>query len=160
MFADPIGVYNTVLAQSTASASLDLLEKAPYEVAAYLEADRKGNRRHVVEKVKRYIRRNFGRSDLNLTEVAEYVRMSPSYLSSIFSASEGRSFVDYLSGLRLERAKDLLQRSPYPAVEISDMVGHTSPAYFSSAFKKYAGCTPGEFRSRARGHAETSASAS
>lgn len=159
VFADPLAVYNTILAQSTADASLELLEKALCEVSEYLEADRQGSRRHAVEKAKRYIRRNFGRSNLNLTEVAEYVGMSPSYLSSTFSAAEGRSFVDYLAELRMERAKDLLQRSPYPAAEIADMVGYTSPAYFSSAFKKHAGCTPGEFRSRARGPGETSASA-
>ncbi len=146
VFADPIAVYNSILSRGTAAQAIEALEEALGEVATYLETDRAGGQRHVVEKAKRYIRRNFGRSELGLAEVADYVKLSPSYFSSVFRSAEGCSFMEYLSELRMDRAKELLLRSPYPAGEIADMVGYSSPAYFSSTFKKYAGCSPGEFR--------------
>jgi len=107
LFPDPIAVYNSIQSRETASEALQALqalEQALGEVAAYLEAGRTGGQRHVVEKAKRYMRRNFGRSELSLSEVAEFVGMSASYLSSLFSEAEGRSFVDYLLELRMQRA--------------------------------------------------------
>lgn len=149
VFADPMAVYNGILSEGTAAGALETLEGILGEIASYLETDRSGGQRHLIEKAKRYIRRNFGRSDLGLEEVAEFVHLSPSYFSSVFSGAEGRSFIDYLSDLRIQRAMDLLLRSPYHAGEIADMVGYASPTYFSSAFKKNTGLSPGEFRKKA-----------
>jgi two-component system response regulator YesN len=148
LFEDPIAVYNAILARPTAREVLESLATALEVISSYLETGGKGDKSYSPEKAKRYIRRHYGRFDLSLDEVAEYVRLSPSYFSSIFSKYEGTSFVDYLSRVRLDKAKDLLLHSSYKTNEVADMVGFASPAYFSSIFRRYEGCTPSEFRKR------------
>ena len=148
LFEDPIAVYNSILSRPTAGEVLEILATTLEAISAYLETDGKSGRSHLPEKAKRYIRHHYGRYDLGLDEVAEYVRLSPSYFSSIFSKYEGLSFVDFLSRVRLEKAKDLLLQSAYRTNEVADMVGFASPAYFSSIFRRYENCSPSEFRKR------------
>jgi two-component system response regulator YesN len=143
---DPLAAWNGVLAHRTAAEVLRALEDRLVAIARYLEADRAGSRNHAVEKAKRYIKRHYCRRELSLEEVARSVNLSASYLSSIFSRNEGTSFIDYLSRLRLERAKEMLSRTAYKTYEIAYMVGYPNATYFSSLFKRYAGLRPTEYR--------------
>jgi two-component system response regulator YesN len=78
--------------------------------------------------------------------VAAQVNVSPSYFSSIFRQKTGVTFVEYLTRLRMEKAKELLLCSDCSSTEIGYTVGYKDPHYFSSLFKKMYGCTPKEYR--------------
>jgi len=151
VFPDPVATWNSVLAHLTAAEVLDALREQLLAIARYLEADRTGSRRHALEKAKKYIKRHYGRGELSLDEVARSVNLSASYFSTIFSRNEGVSYIDYLSRIRLERAKEMLARTSYKTYEIADMVGYPNPTYFSSRFKRYAGLRPTEYRKNAAG---------
>ena len=71
-----------------------------------------------------------------------------SYFSAIFSGEIGQTFVEYLTGVRLEKAKELLMCSGMRTAEIAYEVGYKDSHYFSYIFKKVVGCSPKEYRNR------------
>ncbi len=99
----------------------------------------------IMKKVLAYIHQNYNR-DLSLEDVAGAVYISPCYLSRIFKQTQGLNFIDYLTSVRLENAKHLLRTTSESIAEIAKKVGYRDPKYFSRVFKKYEGCSPGEYR--------------
>lgn len=100
----------------------------------------------LVEGSKEYIRKHYGDSDISLNAVAAYVNVSPAYLSRIFSKGVGKTFVEYLTEVRISQAKELLRCTGMKTTEISRCLGYKDPHYFYYLFKKTVGCTPGEYR--------------
>ncbi len=88
--------------------------------------------------------------DISLEEVAELLDFSPFYLSKLFKSTVGTSFIDYLTELRLNAAKDLLLHSQSSAKEIGEAVGYPNSNYFNKLFKKKTGFTPIEYRNQPR----------
>lgn len=82
---------------------------------------------------------------IQLSDVAEVLRITPSYLSRLFSRYGSTSFVDYLTRVRMERAKELLKSGRLSIKEVSSRVGYQDPNYFSRIFKKTSGEAPSEF---------------
>lgn len=93
-----------------------------------------------------YIDRNFQREDISLNRVAKEVNISPNYLSAVFSQEMGTTFVEYLTGKRMEKARELLRNSDLRSGEIAAAVGYKDSHYFSFLFKKTQGCTPRDYR--------------
>ncbi len=83
---------------------------------------------------------------ITLEEVAEHVSLSPYYFSKIFKERLNKSFVDYVTDLRVIKAKELLTTTDKPLKEISHLVGYKDPNYFSRVFKKRTNVTPSEYR--------------
>lgn len=95
---------------------------------------------------KQYIKDNFQNEDISLNKVAASVNISPSHFSAIFSQEQGETFIEYLTSVRMEKAKELLKCSGMKSSEIAYAVGYKDPHYFSYLFKKTQNCTPKEFR--------------
>lgn len=93
-----------------------------------------------------YIDTHFDQEDISLNRVAQTVGMSPNHFSSIFSQEVGTTFIEYLIGKRMERAKELLRTTQLRSSEVAYRVGYRDPHYFSSTFKKIQGMTPREYR--------------
>lgn len=102
----------------------------------------------IIEIAKDQIRKTYMSDEISLNTIAAEVGMSPSYFSSIFSKEMGKTFVEYLTEIRMDRAKELLMCSSMKTSEIGYEVGYKDPHYFSYIFKKTQNCTPKEFRAR------------
>lgn len=118
---------------------------------AAIEHMQTGNRESwAIEEVKRYIQSHY-KEELDLSRLAELVYLTPSYLSKLFKTETGGTITDYLISVRIERAKTLLRdRRAWKTYEVGEQIGYADPAYFNKVFKKFAGCTPKEFRERVR----------
>ena len=92
-----------------------------------------------------YISRNFMR-EITLEDVSREVSVSPNYFSKLFKDETGSNFIDYLTALRIDKAKKLLSDSSYVNKEICYQIGYSDPNYFSRIFKKIVGVTPTEYR--------------
>lgn len=101
-----------------------------------------------IGRAKAFIRANYADSSLSLHMVAAEVGFSPNHFSTIFSQETGQTFVEYLTEVRLEAAKELLTNSDARMSDIAFDVGYQEPHYFSYLFKKHVGVSPREYRSR------------
>jgi two-component system, response regulator YesN len=101
----------------------------------------------LIEKIKAFIDANYMKYDLSLNYVAEVFGISWPYLSKIFKENIEKSFTDYLIFIRMEKAQRLLVETNIKINEICELIGYTSAHSFIRIFKKYAGKTPGEYRS-------------
>ncbi|MFI3211891.1 MAG: response regulator [Eubacteriales bacterium] len=126
----------------------DFLQNAEYIFDEILELANNNNSstgsRTIVE-VKKYILSNYNK-DIGLNEVAEIVYLNPKYLSELFKKETGQTFIAYLTVIRMENAKKLLQKLDYKIYEVAENVGYQNPKTFVKVFKKYTGVTPLEFR--------------
>ncbi len=93
-----------------------------------------------------YIEQNYDNDEISLNTVAASVNLSPNHFSTIFSREMGKSFVEYLTNVRMEKAKELLRSTAMKTAEIAYAVGYKDAHYFSYLFKKTQKCTPREFR--------------
>lgn len=84
--------------------------------------------------------------NLTLESMASMANMNSSYFSRYFKLKTGEKFVDYLSKVRVEKAKRLLRETHLPLDEILEKVGHINQGYFIKVFKKATGMSPVEYR--------------
>ncbi|MGI6669158.1 MAG: helix-turn-helix domain-containing protein [Acetivibrionales bacterium] len=96
-----------------------------------------------VERVINYMTENFA-GHVTLGELARYAGICPSYLGRIFKRITGRSTMDYLIEIRINRAKILL-RDGFSVSETSRLVGFNDIYYFSRAFKERVGICPSKY---------------
>lgn len=100
----------------------------------------------LLEEAKNYIERHYVDEDISLNSTAASVNLSANHFSRIFSQETGQTFVEYLTFVRMERAKELLRTTSMKSAEIAYAVGYKDAHYFSYLFKKTQKCTPREFR--------------
>lgn len=101
----------------------------------------------IIQKTIEYINKNYSKK-LTLQSIAENVHINSSYLSRLFRQKTGTTLTNFISEIRLERAKELILQSEDKTYEIASLVGIEDPAYFSQIFKKHTGYSPTEFRVR------------
>jgi len=84
--------------------------------------------------------------DIQLSQLAALVRVSPKSLSKRFKQETGASVADYIHRERIKEAQALLEYSDYSISEIGYHLQYASQSYFSTIFKKFSGATPQQFR--------------
>ncbi len=95
-----------------------------------------------------YLKQNYSDDGLSLSIISKHVHMSTSYFSSVFKLQTGKTFVEYLTAVRIGNAKELLKFTTLKTYEIATRVGYQDPHYFSMLFKKTTGDSPTEYRQR------------
>lgn len=100
----------------------------------------------MVMKAKEFIHRFYGDEEISLQKVADYVQVSPNYFSRVFSRQEGKTFVEYLTKIRMDQARELLRCTSKTVEEIGKSLGYKDSRYFYYLFKKTVGCTPRDYR--------------
>ena len=102
----------------------------------------------VMTQVRRYLEDNY-MFDLSLDSVGEILHISPAYLSAQFKKYQKMNFLDCLTELRINAAKELLADPFRSSAEVASMVGYEDASYFARAFKKRTGMTPTQYRRQA-----------
>jgi two-component system response regulator YesN len=110
--------------------------------AMFYEKD-KGNLH--IRKALSFMADNYNQN-LKLSDVAEYVGLSPSYFSTLFREVVGISFRKHLNRIRVEESKRLLLSTQYSLADIAIAMGFPDQSYYCKVFKKIVGLTPGKFR--------------
>lgn len=100
----------------------------------------------IIASARNYIDANFA-GNISLESVSESISLSAPYFSRLFSSQVGKTFIDYLTDLRLAKACQLLREGKLSIKEISSAIGYSDPNYFSRIFKKIIGQKPSEYRS-------------
>ena len=101
---------------------------------------------YVVQKVMDYIWKNYGDSTLSIKTLAEYVYLTPTYLSNLFKKGTGITIGQYIVDVRIENAKRLMKDPRLKFYEVACMVGYEDANYFAKIFKKKTQMTPSEYK--------------
>jgi len=115
-------------------------------VIEYRDAHTSGRYQAVIVKAREYIDLNFSSADISLYSTAAHVGISPNHLSTVFAQETGENFIEYLTRVRIEKAKQLLSDTSMKSADIAYETGFSDPHYFSYIFKKNTGLSPREFR--------------
>jgi YesN/AraC family two-component response regulator len=111
------------------------------------DSDSFGNlEQRFVNKLNVLIKDNLGNPEFSVENLAEYLNISRVQLYRKVKALLGISISDYISNIRLEKAKSMLENTSLTVAEIAYTIGFSSPNYFSTAFKNMYGRPPGSFR--------------
>lgn len=105
----------------------------------------------IIQKARETINANFHDSGISLKTVASVVALSPNHFSTIFSQETGESFIEYLTKVRIEQAKKLLEEGGMRTADIAYAVGYNEAHYFSYLFKKHTGLAPRDYKAQLQG---------
>jgi len=98
-----------------------------------------------IETAKRFIELNYCK-DISMEDTAQHVGLAPAYFSQLFKKKSGKTFTEYRTGLRIERAKQLCSSSSLPLHLIGEAVGYGDPKHFCKLFKKLTGMSLSAYR--------------
>ena len=115
------------------------------EACRNVSSKREERSNDIIKTAKKYIDDHFDK-EISLDDVSRIVNISPYYFSKIFKEESGLNFIEYLTNIRIDKAKKLLESSNMSIKEICISCGYTDPNYFSRSFKKNVGVTPTEYK--------------
>ncbi|WP_314584916.1 response regulator [Paenibacillus terrigena] len=134
-------------------ATLSLLGSAIYELTVQLfdlmDRNRMGADGRIIAKVLRYCEECYAQ-EITLESISEQVNMSKNYFSAFFKRKTGDNFWDYLTAVRMDKAKELLRTTEWSAGTIATKVGYKNQSHFGRVFRESTGITPNEFRQRVK----------
>ncbi|MDD4849695.1 MAG: response regulator [Gemmiger sp.] len=138
--------------------SLAVLENAVcrylHKLAAALAQTQGDPSQMIVENIRAYIRKNYDQQ-LTIEKLVEKFYFSPNYLRSVFKKYEGRTVLEFITEVRLQKAEALLRDPQQRVSQISAQVGYSNPSYFCLLFAKRYGLTPNQYRTRLVGPGRT-----
>lgn len=130
--------------------SFESIETALYDsfsiLAENLVKSRENDKNKLVLDAIHYIENNYDDPSIDLTFMSGMLHVSNSYFSRIFKKAKNQTFVEYMTGIRLDKAKELLRTSDKKVYEIAQQVGYDDAHYFSYNFRKKVGMTPLQYR--------------
>lgn len=154
-FQELRGEYYNILLMDNLSAQIQKIGELAGRLCQIIKTNKKSPHISMIQKAKNYVENNYTDSTLTLRRVSEEVHMSPSYFSIVFKQTVGKSFISYLTDLRMEQAAHLLQNTSQKVYEIGYAVGYENPTYFSTLFKRNFGVGPAEYRQRLTANGNT-----
>ena len=156
-----LNLYNTVnipfaeysLAMSKISFSKQLIEIISFlheQFLIIMNSIGYSSRESIIDDVINYINRNYMKN-ITLESIAPIFGYNSSYLGKIFNQRTGMRLNTYLDSVRIEHSKELLKKSNIQVYKIAEMVGYRNVDYFHLKFKKFAGCSPLQYKQRENG---------
>jgi two-component system response regulator YesN len=125
---------------------LNWFKKISIQVMTHIVKDRNDTSTLLVQKAKKFVEDNYSEVDITINKVCEYLHISATYFSFIFKRETKTTFINYLTQVRMDAAKELLRVTSLKSFEIAEKVGYSEPNYFSYSFKKKFGLSPSEYR--------------
>ena len=108
-------------------------------------AVRNSKSRKVVRDIEGIIQKEFSQN-ITIQQIAEEVYMSSSHLQALFKKETGKTINDYITAVRIEKARKLLKDPAIKIYEVANRVGYQDTNYFTKVFKKYVGINPLDYR--------------
>ncbi len=115
--------------------------------AIILRDQNSGNKnRSILKNAVDFIESHYMEEEISLNTVANVANVSANHFSALFSQNMGQTFIEYLTSLRMNKAKELLRCTGMRSSEIAGEIGYKDAHYFSYLFKKTQGMTPSDYR--------------
>ena len=121
------------------------LKAAKLAVSAVAKAKKMLREARPITDAKRFIQQHYQEA-LRLEDVSSAVGFNATYFSAMFKKETGQNFMDYLTELRMNKAKELLCTDENSVQDVADQIGYRDLKYFSRLFKKTTGISPSEYK--------------
>lgn len=105
-----------------------------------------GPENRLVNMTKQYINEHYRNSSLSISLISEQLDVSAAYLSTIYKKNTGKQLVKYITQIRMEKAKELLQQTNMKIADVAANVGYLNIPYFTVVFRNQTGTSPGKYR--------------
>ncbi len=126
----------------------DQLSRLMYLLIEAINSQRTTSSLRLATVAEQYLREHYSQEDLSLEELCLYLHISPSYFSMVFKKETKKTFHQYVTELRMDKARTLLSSTDLKTAQIAEQVGLPDPSYFSYCFKKHFGFPPSHARKR------------
>lgn len=138
--------WNTI-AKSTTLQEIQtyLIQEVKQFFKVQADQDHKSN---VVCNIFKYVQQNYHNKNLSIKDISEQLFLTPNYLCLLFKKETGKTINQYITEIRIEKAKELLKDRRIKLYEVAELLGYSDPNYFSKIFKKMTNLNPSEFRER------------
>lgn len=123
-----------------------LVEAHLTAVCERISEKRTGKVANLVERVRDIIRARYADGGLTVADIGKEVYLTPTYISLLFKQETGQTINEFLTQVRVEKAKELLRDPKNKFYDICYAIGYTDPSYFTKLFKKITGVTPSAYR--------------
>ncbi|WP_438496158.1 response regulator [Paenibacillus sp. IHBB 3054] len=143
---DRITIMDTLYIQKNISGLKSYILSLFHDLSAYVAGKNTSKNSRAINKIRSIVQEGYAQ-ELSISRIAEEVFLTPNYISLIFKKETGETITDYITKIRMGKAKELLQTTDLKVMEISERVGYENPHYFSTVFKKTVGVHPLKYRS-------------
>ena len=140
------GVWEALFEQETLGDMRQLIESYLLDMCERIREKRCGRTTGVVERVRAIIEEKYADGDLTVADIGKEVYLTPTYVSLLFKQETGHTIGEFLTQVRIDRAKEMLRDPQYKLYDICYAIGYTDPSYFTKLFKKMTGVTPSVYR--------------
>jgi two-component system response regulator YesN len=144
IFSDDSDGYRSIYRMGNVEQVTEWMTRLRDGLCETLKSKRVTYKEHVVTSVQKYIQ-NHIEERLTLNEVAAIFGLSPNYLSALFKKTCNIGFSEYVTQIKVTKAKAMLLDQDLKVYEVADRLGFESAFYFSKVFKKVVGLSPREF---------------
>lgn len=146
VFENPMELYKRTVTSIKQEDMFQNLKEICFKLNDFFKEVNQGKFDYVLDRALEYIHKEFGNPDLQIKDVAKASYVSNSYLSLIIKQGTGKTYVEYLTDIRMDQAKKLLGETELKSYEIAEACGFANPAYFSTVFKSVFGMSPSAYK--------------
>ncbi|MEK3881197.1 response regulator [Paenibacillus sp. FSL M7-0420] len=146
VLSDRISIMDKLYQQTTITGLKAHMLSLLHDLSAYVAGKNTSRNSRIVSSIRTIVQEGYA-SELSVSRIAEEVFLTPNYISLLFKKETGGTITDYITQIRIGKAKELLLTTDLKVMEISERVGYENPHYFSTVFKKTTGLHPLKFRS-------------
>ncbi|HHV98627.1 MAG TPA: response regulator [Clostridiaceae bacterium] len=141
-----LGDIRKILDLKTVKQLKDTVLNVCFSLMENISQNRRNNCSASIEEAKCYIHEHYADFNISVDAVSQHLHLSSSYFRALFKKETGTTFVNYLTELRMQKAKALICSTSMKIYEIAEAVGYSDPQYFSYCFKKRFKMAPNELR--------------
>ncbi|SDW98503.1 response regulator [Paenibacillus sp. CF384] len=139
-------LWEALFEQETIGEMRQLIESHLLSACDRIREKRTGKVANLAERVRAIIEHNYADGNLTVEVIGKEVYLTPTYVSLLYKQETGQTINEYLTQVRVERAKAMLRDHRYKFYDICYAIGYTDPSYFTKLFKKSTGVTPSVYR--------------
>jgi len=139
------GIIETVYKAENAIELKNYIHSIFVKITDYLSQKYSQKNSRVINKIKEMIEQRY-QEDISVAKISEEVFLTPNYISMIFKKEMNETISEYITKIRMEKAKTLLKTTDLRILEVAEKVGYEDPHYFTKVFKKYTGVLPQKYR--------------
>ncbi len=146
VLGDPMEYYRKIVTNTDRKDIVNYLKDVCHIFNDFFKNINQGKFDSILKRAKEFMQKEYMNPTLQIKDVAKAAYVSNSYLSVIIKQGTGKTFVEYLTELRMEQAKKLLEETELKNYEIAELCGFSNPTYFSTVFKSAYGIAPSAYK--------------